>query len=134
MIPGRISLRDILPITCLSRLKKEVLGRSACSMAKQGQMGSSISVASTDAVPLVRKQRGRIADRTARIVFAACAILLVLIIVSIFVFIAIQSSNFLTKDPHAGTLFRSSLWDPTGNYGDPQYGTLGLILGSIFTT
>jgi len=103
-------------------------------MAKQGQMGSSISVASTDAVPLVRKQRGRIADRTARIVFAACAILLVLIIVSIFVFIAIQSSNFLTKDPHAGTLFRSSLWDPTGNYGDPQYGTLGLILGSIFTT
>jgi phosphate transport system permease protein len=50
------------------------------------------------------------------------------------VFIALQAFNFLAKDPHANTLFRSATWDPAGNYGDPQYGVWGLILGSIFTT
>jgi len=80
-------------------------------------------------------QRGAYAaDRTARVVFAICAVLLVAIIIGVFVFVGYNAFRVLTEGASLGNFFSSSNWDPSGNNGDPKFGALGLILGSVIIT
>ncbi len=81
-----------------------------------------------------REQRGRLADRTARIAFLVCAVLMIVIIVGVFVFIGINGFRVFGADPHARNFFTSTNWDPQGTLGAPSYGILGFILGSVLTT
>ena len=77
------------------------------------------------------------ADRTARIVFAVCAVLLVAIIIGVFVFVGYNAFHTLTEGASFGSFFSSTTWDPTGSNsesGDPSFGALGLILGSVVVT
>ena len=86
-------------------------------------------------VPIVQKeQRGRFADQTARVVFLACAVLMILIIIGVFVFIGINGFRVFGLDSHATNFFTSSNWDPQGLNGTPSYGVLGFIIGSVVTT
>jgi phosphate transport system permease protein len=81
-----------------------------------------------------REQRGRLADRTARIVFLVCAVLMILIIIGVFIFVGINGFRVFGADPHARNFFTSTNWDPQGTLGTPSYGILGFILGSVLTT
>jgi phosphate transport system permease protein len=86
-------------------------------------------------VPIVQKERrGRFADQTARVVFLACAVLMILIIIGVFVFIGINGFRVFGLDSHARNFFTSSNWDPQGLNGTPSYGALGFIIGSVVTT
>ncbi|QBD80017.1 phosphate ABC transporter permease subunit PstC [Ktedonosporobacter rubrisoli] len=84
-----------------------------------------------------RAQQTHLSDQVARIIFLACAIFLVLIIISVFYFVG--SKAFLVFFERGGTTFKefftSTHWDPTaGNSDTPQYGALGLIVGSVIIT
>jgi len=79
-------------------------------------------------------QSSRLADQTARVVFLICAILIVAIIIGIFLFVGINGLRVFGEDPHARNMFTSTNWDPDGANGDPSYGALGFILGSVVTT
>src|SRR6185312_1765467 len=81
--------------------------------------------------------RMRLSDQLAHIVFLVCAILLVAVLVGVFYFVG--SKAFLVFFEHGGTTFKefftSTNWDPTaGNSDTPQYGALGLIIGSVVIT
>jgi|SRR5579875_255763 phosphate transport system permease protein len=84
-------------------------------------------------------RRGHLYDRIARTVFLCCAILLVIVIVGIFFFVG-QNALHLFFEPGGATFqgfFGGTTWDPTGvtsDSGIPQYGALGLIIGSIVIT
>ncbi len=82
-------------------------------------------------------RRVHVADRIARIVFLICAVLLVVVIISIFVFIGINAFRVFGEGANLKNFFFSTNWDPTGNNdvnGNPHYGAGGLILGSIVIT
>ena len=81
-----------------------------------------------------REQRGRLADRVARYVFLACAVLMILIIIGVFIFVGINGFGVFGADHHASNFFTSTNWDPQGINGTPSYGALGFIIGSVFTT
>jgi phosphate transport system permease protein len=81
-----------------------------------------------------REHRGRLADQTARVVFLACAVLMIVIIVGVFIFIGFNGFAVFGADAHARNFFTSSNWDPQGTLGAPSYGILGFILGSVLTT
>jgi phosphate transport system permease protein len=77
------------------------------------------------------------ADRVARIVFLICAILLIVVIASIFVFIGANAFRVFGEGANVKTFFTGTTWDPTGattDSGAPIYGAGGLILGSIVIT
>lgn len=87
--------------------------------------------------------QSRLADRVAQIIFFACAILLVLVIIGVIVFITANAFRIF-YEPGGTTVkefFTSVVWDPTGSgHADangnpiPEYGALGLIIGSIVIT
>jgi len=84
-------------------------------------------------------QTAKVADHTARIIFLVCAILIIIVIVSVFVFLG--SNAFRLFYESGGTsvwhFFTSTNWDPTGNNdpnGNPQFGAAGLIIGSLVIT
>jgi phosphate transport system permease protein len=77
------------------------------------------------------------ADRSARIIFLICAILLVILIVAVFIFVGMNAFKVFREGANPGTFFFKNNWDPTGNGsvdGTPSYGAGGLILGSIVVT
>ena len=81
-------------------------------------------------------QRARIVDHTARVIFQVCAILLIVVLISIFAFIGANAFRIFSE-PGGATVkgfFFGTYWDPTGNNGNPSYGAGGLILGSIIIT
>lgn len=86
-------------------------------------------------------QRARLFDQVARAIFFSCAILLVVVIISVIFFISSKAFNiFFAKngaDPR--TFFTVDNWDPTGindptGNAHPTFGAFGLILGSVVTT
>ena len=79
-------------------------------------------------------QRGRLADRAARIICFVCAILLIGVIIAVFVFIGSKSFKIFSEGGNVKTFFTVDNWDPTGENGNPSYGGFGLILGSIVIT
>jgi phosphate transport system permease protein len=79
----------------------------------------------------------RMADNVARGVFLVCAVLLIAVIVSVFVFIGFNAFRVFTEGATVKDFFFSTGWDPTGNNdvnGNPHFGAGGLILGSIVIT
>ena len=81
--------------------------------------------------------RGRLANTIARIVFLLCAVFMVALIIAIFIFVGSKAFNVFFERGGATfqQFFTSTNWDPTaGNSDTPQYGALGLILGSIIIT
>lgn len=86
-----------------------------------------------------RSQRGRLTDQIARVVFFVCAILLIVVIVSVILFIASKAFVVFFQGARPNTFFLTANWDPTGNNDPsgnavPSFGAGGLILGSIITT
>lgn len=85
---------------------------------------------------MIQRQQARLIDQIARGVFFVCAILLVVVIVSVIVFIG--SNAFRIFSESGGTtiqqFFATTNWDPTGGEGNPAYGALGLIIGSVVIT
>ena len=83
-----------------------------------------------------RPQGSYYADRIARVIFLLCAILLVLVIVSIFVFVGKNAFKLLAEGGNLRDFFFNTNWDPTGSGGaiNPSYGAGGLILGSVVIT
>lgn len=82
-------------------------------------------------------QRARTIDRSVRFVFLICAILLVVVIVSVFFFIGINAFRVFFEGANVKDFFLSTNWDPTGNNdinGNPHFGAGGLILGSLVIT
>ena len=78
-----------------------------------------------------------VVDRVARIVFLVCAILLIAVIVSIFIFVGANAFRVFSEGANVKTFFFGTTWDPTGattDSGTPIYGAGGLILGSIVIT
>jgi phosphate transport system permease protein len=86
------------------------------------------------------QQRSRpsyLADRTARIVFLICAILLIIVLVSVFLFVGINGVRVFGEGASIQQFFFSANWDPSGGNdinGNPSFGAAGLILGSIVIT
>ena len=77
------------------------------------------------------------ADHIARIVFAACAVLIVVIIIGIFLFVGLNAFKVFGEGANVGTFLFTSNWDPTGATSDsglPSFGAGGLILGSLVIT
>ena len=101
---------------------------------------ANVSQAGTvDQVGVEHGRQARIADRTARIVFLVCAILLIVIIISVFIFIGLNAFRVFTEGASLKKFFFSTFWDPTGNNdptgnGNPSFGAGGLILGSVVIT
>lgn len=86
----------------------------------------------------VQKARtGQLSDQIARTIFLICAILLVVVIAGVFFFVG-QNALRLFFEPGGATVqqfFGTMNWDPTAaNSNTPQYGALGLIIGSIVIT
>lgn len=82
-----------------------------------------------------RAHRGRVTDQVARGVFFVCTVLIIAIIAGVFVFVGINGFRLFGEDANAAkTLLTSTVWDPAGTNGNPSYGALGLILGSVITT
>jgi phosphate transport system permease protein len=82
-------------------------------------------------------QRTRVIDKSTRFIFLVCAIFLVTVIVSVFIFIGLNAFRVFTEGANIKDFFFSTNWDPTGNNdinGDPHFGAGGLILGSIVIT
>ena len=84
-----------------------------------------------------KAHRVYLADRIARIAFLICAVLLIAVIISVFVFIGMNAFRVFTEGANLKDFFFSTNWDPTGNNdinGNPSFGAGGLILGSIVIT
>jgi phosphate transport system permease protein len=84
-----------------------------------------------------KAQRAHLADRIAQSIFFACAVLLILVIISIFIFIGSNAFRVFTEGATLHQFFFTTNWDPTGGSdinGNPSYGAGGLILGSIVIT
>jgi phosphate transport system permease protein len=79
-------------------------------------------------------QRSRLSNQVARVVFFVCAILLVVVILSVIIFIGLKAFLVFTQGVSVKTFFTSTSWDPTGGNGTPSFGAGGLILGSAITT
>jgi phosphate transport system permease protein len=79
-------------------------------------------------------QRARLSDQVARTVFFVCAILLIIVILSVIIFIGLKAFLIFFEGTSFKAFFIGTNWDPTGNNGDPGFGAGGLILGSIITT
>ena len=84
-------------------------------------------------------QTAKFADRTARIIFLVCAVLIVIVIVGVFGFLGSNAFRLFYENggTSIGHFFSSTNWDPTGNNdpdGNPQFGAAGLILGSLVIT
>src|SRR5215831_17921870 len=84
-------------------------------------------------------RRARMTNRAVSVVFFLCALLLVIVIISVIVFIASKAFLVFSEGATIKTFFFGTFWDPTGNAdptgnGNPSYGAGGLILGSIITT
>jgi phosphate transport system permease protein len=84
----------------------------------------------------VQSVRARIADHAARIVFLVCAILLIVVILSVFGFLGANAFRIFFEKGGTSVkdFFFSTNWDPTGNNGNPSFGAGGLILGSVIIT
>src|SRR5947209_5233369 len=79
----------------------------------------------------------RLSDQVARVIFLICAIFLVAVILGVFIFVG--SRAFRVFFEPGGTslkeFFTSTNWDPTASNSDtPQFGALGLIIGSVVIT
>ncbi len=77
------------------------------------------------------------ADQVARVVFFVCAMFLIVVIVSVFLFIGSNAFRVFTEGATVKEFFLGTKWDPTGGTdinGNPTFGAGGLILGSIVTT
>lgn len=86
-----------------------------------------------------RVQRMQLTDRIARTIFLICAILLILVILSVFYFVGSNGIKFFFDKgaPSVGAFFTGSNWDPFGAYNESEqhlFGSLGLILGSVVLT
>lgn len=84
-----------------------------------------------------RSRKARIADTSSRAVFFFCALLIIAVIVSIFVFIGSKAFSVFSEGANVKDFFFSTNWDPTGGNdinGNPHYGAGGLILGSFVIT
>ncbi|HLZ80454.1 MAG TPA: phosphate ABC transporter permease subunit PstC [Ktedonobacteraceae bacterium] len=82
-------------------------------------------------------RKAHLADSVARSVFLICAVLLIAVIVSVFVFIGFNAFRVFTEGATVRDFFFTTSWDPTGNNdvnGNPHFGAGGLILGSIVIT
>ncbi|MFL5627324.1 MAG: phosphate ABC transporter permease subunit PstC [Ktedonobacteraceae bacterium] len=81
----------------------------------------------------------RISDRVASIAFLICAILLIIIMLSVFFIIGSSAFRVFFEGASVKDFFFGTFWDPTGaadpsGNGNPSYGAGGLILGSIIIT
>jgi phosphate transport system permease protein len=79
----------------------------------------------------------RMTDNVARGVFLVCAVLIIVVIISVFVFIGLNAFRVFTEGATVREFFFTTNWDPTGNNdinGNPSFGAGGLILGSIVIT
>ena len=86
---------------------------------------------------MTNMQRTRVIDNSTRFIFLVCAIFLVAVIVSVFIFIGLNAFRVFTEGANVKDFFFSTNWDPTGNNdinGNPHFGAGGLILGSIVIT
>lgn len=82
-----------------------------------------------------RRVRGSyLRNRIAQGVFLLCALLLIAIIVSIFVFIGTHAFRIFSEGGTFKNFFLNTFWDPIGAYGTPSYGAGGLIIGSVVIT
>lgn len=84
-------------------------------------------------------RRAHLNDQVVRVVFFICAILLVVVIISVIVFIASKAFLVFGQGATVKGFFLGTFWDPTGaadptGNGNPTYGAGGLILGSVITT
>src|SRR5215469_4212581 len=79
-------------------------------------------------------RRGRITEWAAQSIFLICAVLIVAIIVSVFIFVGMNALRMFADDPHTRNFLSTAKWDPQGNRGATSYGMLGFILGSVVTT
>lgn len=80
------------------------------------------------------RQLMRLSDRVARLVFFVCALLLIVVIVSVILFIGSKAFLVFFEGANVKAFFTTANWDPTGNNGKPAFGAGGLILGSMITT
>lgn len=87
---------------------------------------------------LKRRTRGsRVSDQIARTVFLVCAVLLIAVIISIFVFLGANAFRVFFEGASLKGFFTGTHWSPNGNPDfnvPPQFGAGGLILGSIVVT
>jgi phosphate transport system permease protein len=78
-----------------------------------------------------------VGDQVARTIFLSCAVLLVVVIISVFVFVGANALRLFFEQGGAtfqGYFFNTT-WDPGAlNTDTPQYGAAGLIVGSIVIT
>jgi phosphate transport system permease protein len=83
---------------------------------------------------LPTSHRGRVTERVARSIFLLCAVLIVVIIVSIFIFVGVNAFHMFGDDPNSRNFLSTTNWDPQANRGTTSYGMLGFILGSVVIT
>lgn len=84
-----------------------------------------------------QQQRGYFTDHMAHSFFLLCAIFLVVIITSVFVFLGTNALKVFSEGANIHSFLFNTNWDPTGNgdvNGNPSFGAGGLILGSIVLT
>jgi phosphate transport system permease protein len=78
----------------------------------------------------------RVSDQVARSVFLICAVFLVAVIISVFVFLGINAFRVFSEGANVRDFFFNTTWDPNGinnANGTPTFGAGGLILGSLVT-
>jgi len=83
------------------------------------------------------QRSARIANQTSTTIFLICAIFIVGVIISVFLFLGSNAFRVFTEGATLKDFFSSANWDPTGNNnvnGNPSFGAAGLILGSVITT
>jgi phosphate transport system permease protein len=83
------------------------------------------------------QRRRQLGDQLARTTFLVCAVLLVAVIISVFVFVGSNALRLFFEQGGAtfqGYFFNTA-WDPGAlNSNTPQYGASGLIVGSLVIT
>ena len=87
---------------------------------------------------MTTKQRSsHLANQSSSIIFFICAVFIVVVIVSVFLFLGSNAFRVFTEGATIKEFLTSTNWDPTGNNdvnGNPSFGAAGLILGSIVIT
>ncbi|GAC1693109.1 MAG: phosphate ABC transporter permease subunit PstC [Ktedonobacteraceae bacterium] len=81
-----------------------------------------------------KTQQSQLTDRIIRSIFLICAVLIIVIMLAIFIFVGYNGVQMFGIDPHTANFLTTVNWDPNGNNGNPSYGMLGFILGSVITT